>query len=1391
MTSSGGEQVQALQTALHESRSRNQQLQTTVAEMHNREGTLMQYMLGMEDRLTVLEKRLPGPPPDGHNHGSLNQNGRKLANGHACFPYEVAKALSRRSCQPENAARCFEDYGNMKLPPSGLAEANGKSWDNMKKMMLEEFCPEEEISRMEDELRNLRLRDHDIAAYTNRFNELVLLCPEVVPSIKKKITIRMAMSYGHKVQRMEEKMLSKTRENGKWKTRNNQGNRGNNRGDNRDNHRHNQNNNRRNGGARAMTQAQGENVNQGGHAPKCNRVATGANTERLRFDTSVGDRIISPKSELCPEKKKLDGRNASGHIYAVKDVDQAQGPNVVTELTIIDQLQGSSVYSKIDLRSGYHQLRVREEDIPITAFRTRYGHYEFQVMPFGLTNAPAVFMDLMNRVCKPYLDKFVIVFIDDILIYSKTKGEHSEHLKIILDLLKKEKLKIHRGDFLDRQAALPNLHQKNRDFEWGTDEDESFKSLSEEIYGTAPILAFARGPDDFVLITRHHSRVMGAILINGIKYCLCFLALAARENSVKKTTLLTIYESRCCSMLCDVYLHRSVRKDTQGPMEAVKQENVKAENLQPEIPEWKWERITMDFVTGLPRTSSGYDSIWVIVDRLTKSAHFLPIKKTDSMEKLTQQYLKEVVCRHGFCGMKGIKREFNVARTLQQNGVAERKNRTLVEAARVLVTKPHNKTPYELLLGRPPSISFTRPFGCPVTILNTLDPLGKFDGKADEGFLVGYSINNKAFRVFNTRTIKVEENLHINFLENKPNVVGSGPEWLFDIDSLTKSMNYKPVTAGNQTNGDAGIETNVNAEQAGQEKASDHEYILLPLMLSNSPLSSSSQSTDNKDADEVPGKGDDDLSERNGQEKEEGASNKEDDQHVKDFRAELDNLLVQQKEGYANNTNRVSTVNPSVSATGQGFDYDDDQERIDSSTQDVNTAGPSINTASENINTSSSNINTASPIPNDLSMQSLEATGIFDDAYNDREEVGTEADLNNLVTTMNVSSIPTTRIHKDHLIEQIIGDLHSAPLTRRMSQQNLEELGYTQEEGIDYDEVFAHVARIEAIRLFLAYASFMGFIVYQMDVKSAFLYGTIEEEVQDKYVADILKKFDFVTVKTTSTPIETNKALLKDEEPEDVDLHLYRSMIGSLMYLTASRTDIMFAVCACARFQVTPKVSHRHAVKRIFRYLKGQPKLGLWYHRDSLFDLEAFLDSDYAGASLDRKSTTGGCQFLGKRLISWQCKKQTVVANSTTKAEYVAAANFCGQVLWIQNQMLDYGFNFMNTKIYIDNESTICIVKNPVFHSKTKHIEIRHHFIRDSYEKRLIQAIKIHTDHNVPDLLTKAFDVCSIRDKFGNKTGSCKVGNEAVHKELGDRMEKAATTASSLEAVTSVNFEEP
>ncbi|GJZ51340.1 putative ribonuclease H-like domain-containing protein [Tanacetum coccineum] len=345
----------------------------------------------------------------------------------------------------------------------------------------------------------------------------------------------------------------------------------------------------------------------------------------------------------------------------------------------------------------------------------------------------------------------------------------------------------------------------------------------------------------------------------------------------------------------------------------------------------------------------------------------------------------------------------------------------------------------------------------------------------------------------------------------------------------------------------------------------------------------------------------------------------------------------------------------------------------------------------------------------------------------DDEEVGAEADMNNLATNVFVSPIPTTRDHKDHLLEQIIGDIHSAPQTKRMTKNVTEH-----EEGIDYDEVFALVARIEAIRLFFAYASFMGFSVYQMGVKSAFLYGTIEEEVyvcqppsfEDPHFPDKVYKVEkalyglhqalrawgahFTSV---APPIETNKGIAQGMRSggrggEDVDVYLYRSMIGSLMYLTAFRPDIMFAIYACAR----------------------------------------------------------------RRLISWQCKKQTIVANSTTEVEYVAASSYYGQVLWIQNQMLDYGYNFMNTKIFIDNESTICIVKHPVFQSKTKHIEIRHHFIRDSYEKRLIQVIKIHTDHNVVNLLIKSSRPIPL------------AVDEIVIKEWEDIMERAATTASSLEA---------
>ncbi|GJR63500.1 putative ribonuclease H-like domain-containing protein [Tanacetum coccineum] len=459
--------------------------------------------------------------------------------------------------------------------------------------------------------------------------------------------------------------------------------------------------------------------------------------------------------------------------------------------------------------------------------------------------------------------------------------------------------------------------------------------------------------------------------------------------------------------------------------------------------------------------------------------------------------------------------------------------------------------------------------------------------------------------------------------------------------------------------------------------------------------------------------------------------------------------------------NKLNTGRPSVSTANTPY------ASATSTPTGANTGGSSFVYLRGQIPIDASTILNAD-LPIDPNMHDLEDDsnvfpndGIFSGAYND-EDVGAEADFSNMDNTIDISPIPTPRVHRDHPKGQILespkiqSNKRKRPkglfsttsfaglkqCKKNASSSNYRRLvahGLEQEEGIDNDEFLQPVARIEAIRFVFSLASIMD-ILSTMDVKSAFLYGTIDES-QDKYVADILKKFDFCSIKTATTPIVSNKPLVKDEDGVDVDVHVYRSMIGSLMYLTASSPDIMFAVCACARFQVTPKALHLNAVKRIFRYLKHQPKLGLWYPRDSPFELEAFLDSDYGGASLDMKLTTGGCQFLGRRLISWKCKKQTIVANSTTEEEYVVAANYCGQVLWIQNQMMDYGFNFMNTKIHIDNESTICIVKNPVYHSRTKHIEIRHHFIRDCYEKRLINVIKIHTDANVADLLTKGFDV--------------------------------------------------
>nr|GEV77784.1 hypothetical protein [Tanacetum cinerariifolium] len=477
-------------------------------------------------------------------------------------------------------------------------------------------------------------------------------------------------------------------------------------------------------------------------------------------------------------------------------------------------------------------------------------------------------------------------------------------------------------------------------------------------------------------------------------------------------------------------------------------------------------------------------------------------------------------------------------------------------------------------------------------------------------------------------------------------ITGSGPTWLFDIDTLTQSTNYQPVVAGNQPNFSVGIQEHFDADKAG--KGNVQQYVLFPLW---STGSKDPQNTNVDATFEVK----EPESEIHISPSNSDKTKKHDDKTKRDAKGK----------------------SPVELSTGFQDLSDDFEEFFNNSTNRVNAASTSVTPVGAN----STNITTTFSAAD---MPSLEDITYSDD----EEDVGAEADFSNLETNITVSPIPT-RVHKDHPVTQIIGDLSLAPQTRSitrivkeqggltqindedfhtcifacfLSQEESkrvhqalkdpswieamhEELlqfkmqkGHTQEEGIDYEEVFAPIARIEAIRGKINQTLFIkkqkGDILLVQVYVNDIIFGSTNKDLlkqkqdgifisQDKYVAEILRKFGLTDGKSSSIPIDIEKPLLKDPDGEDVDIHTCRSMIGSLMYFTSSRPNIMFAVFACAHFQVTPKPSHLHAVKRIFRYLKGKPHLGLWYPKDSPFNLVAYSDSDYAGASLDRKSTIG------------------------------------------------------------------------------------------------------------------------------------------------------------------------
>ncbi|KAJ9547364.1 hypothetical protein OSB04_019907 [Centaurea solstitialis] len=892
----------------------------------------------------------------------------------------------------------------------------------------------------------------------------------------------------------------------------------------------------------------------------------------------------------------------------------------------------------------------------------------------------------------------------------------------------------------------------------------------------------------------------------------------------------------------------------------------------------------------------------------------------------------------------GISHNFSAVRTPQQNGLVERKNRTLVEAARsmmahsgvpqsfwaeavstacytqnrTLIVKRTGKTTYEMVEQRKPNIDYFRVFGCKCYVLNDRDDLGKFEPKS---IFIGYSHNSKAYRGFNKRTRTILESSNVDFSETETysvaspsNVNASFPELFTAPPSTDSSTNFSaldfldladydlptltgrivvPAHAGSTstsvtsdafvTEPSSSTSTMWLFKRRGFETSQVFEFGLvsiaaeydleglseddtrvgkcsLPMTPESavSPPETSSAASPEPVREQTPHPVLAPIPEEAPLPSPSSAQRTY-AQVVREPRLEAPPQNNLEAGSSNRNQREVLAVQDENDATNNQQAY----VTLPHTRKWTRDHPPSqiIGSPSQPVQTrSSKNIENLILFggflsefePSDVSQALTDPDWVLA-----MQEELAEFERNKvwrLVTRpWGKSIIGLKWIFRNKKDENDLIIRNKARLVAKANRQ---------QEGIDYDETFAPVARIEAIRIFLAYAAHKNMTVYKMDVKCAFLNGVLQEEVyveqpegfvdprfpdhvyvldkalyglkqaprawyetltdyllrvgykkgtidptlflkrsgkdliivqiyvddiifastkpemcqefentmksqfkmsmmgeltfflglqvrkrpdgifisQAKYVQDLLKRVDFGGSNSAATPMPRNFQLNADSSGKPVDQKTYRAIIGSLLYLTASRPDIVFSTGVCARFQCDPRDSHLSAVKRILRYLKGTPDFGLWYPKDSGFELIAYTDSDHAGCKLNRKSTSGACQFLGDKLVSWSSRKQNCISLSTAEAEYVAAACCCSQVLWMKTQLADFGYTMQRIPIYCNSKSAIQITANPVQHSRTKHIDIRYHFIKDHVEKGSVELYFVESDYQLADLFTKPFD---------------------------------------------------